>query len=71
MAQLGSVPSWGDGGRGFRSRCSEREWENSNMPYRTKNICQFSLTMGRIGAARFQTRKRDTWLYHHFPIWII
>nr|YP_001152242.1 ORF55f [Pinus koraiensis]ABP35482.1 ORF55f [Pinus koraiensis] len=27
MAQLGSVPSWGDGGRGFRSRCSEREWE--------------------------------------------
>ena len=31
MAQLGSVPSWGDGGRGFRSRCSEREWGNSNL----------------------------------------
>lgn len=27
MAQLGSAPSWGDGGRGFRSRCSERELE--------------------------------------------
>ena len=23
IAQLGSVPSWGDGGRGFESRCSE------------------------------------------------
>ncbi len=71
MAQLGSVPSWGDGGRGFRSRCSEREWGNSHMRYRTENIFQFWLTMERIGAARFQTIKRDTWLAQYFPIFFI
>jgi hypothetical protein len=41
------------------------------MRYRTENIFQFWLTMERIGAARFQTIKRDTWLAQYFPIFFI
>lgn len=47
MAQLGSTPSWGDGGRGFRSRCSERT--SITRLFKLKDSSDHKFKMNELG----------------------